>query len=166
MEGGWIHDSYVKAEGGGKLFVAGETMVALLMGLPDGDRNVHKMMQTRWWGKDSRLYMKELLAWSIKSDDDADETAIREVVAAYAKSIDFAEQNLKNMNNDCYLRYFNMGDKGAASYNIYRFLDSKTEKDLYNFRYQVFGYENLVVSLDKTTVMNKSQCETRTYNRR
>ena len=83
-----------------------------------------------------------------------------------AKSIDFAEQNLKNMHNDCYLRYFNMGDKGAASYNIYRFLDSKTEKDLYNFRYQVFGYENLVVSLDKTTVMNKSQCETRTYNRR
>ena len=66
MEGGWLHSSYVKPEGGGKLFVAGETMVALLMGYPDGERNVHKMMQTRWWGKDSRLYMKELIAWSIK----------------------------------------------------------------------------------------------------
>ena len=48
MEGGWLHASYVKPEGGGKLFVAGETMVALLMGYPDGERNVHKMMQTRW----------------------------------------------------------------------------------------------------------------------
>ena len=68
MEGGWLHASYVKPEGGGKLFVAGETMVALLMGYPDGERNVHKMMQTRWWGKDSRLYMKELIAWSIKEE--------------------------------------------------------------------------------------------------
>lgn len=71
MEGGWLHASYVKPECGGKLFVAGETMVALLMGHPDGERNVHKMMQTRWWGKDSRLYMKELIAWSISGDGTA-----------------------------------------------------------------------------------------------
>lgn len=66
MEEGWLHGSYVKLENGGKLFVAGETMVALLMGLPDGDRNKHNKMKSRWWGKDSRLYMKELIAWSIK----------------------------------------------------------------------------------------------------
>ena len=66
MEEGWLHASYVKVEGGGKLFVCGETMVALLMGLPDGDRNVHKMMETRWWGKDSRLYMEELIVWAVK----------------------------------------------------------------------------------------------------
>lgn len=66
MEKGWLHASYVKLENGGKLFVAGETMVALLMGLPDGERNVHKKMETKWWGKDSKIYMKELLAWSIK----------------------------------------------------------------------------------------------------
>ena len=68
MEGGWLHASYVKLENGGKLFVAGETMVALLMGLPDGERNVHKKMETKWWGKDSHLYMKELLSWSIKNN--------------------------------------------------------------------------------------------------
>ena len=66
MEKGWLHASYIKTENGGKLFVAGETMVALLMGLPDGERNVHNKMETKWWGKDSRLYMKELLSWSIK----------------------------------------------------------------------------------------------------
>lgn len=91
MEGGWVHASYVKPDGGGKLFVAGETMVALLMGLPDGDRNVHKMMQTRWWGKDSRLYMKELLKWSIKFDDCSDEEAIRNVIERYAQSINAAD---------------------------------------------------------------------------
>ena len=64
MEEGWLHASYVTLPGGGKLFVAGETMVALLMGLPDGDRNVHRMMETRWWGKDSRLYMEELIVWA------------------------------------------------------------------------------------------------------
>ena len=64
MEEGWLHASYVEVDGGGKLFVAGETMVALLMGLPDGDRNVHNMMETRWWGKDSRLYMEELIVWA------------------------------------------------------------------------------------------------------
>lgn len=66
MEKGYLHASYIKLDNGGKLFVAGETMVALLMGLPNGERNVHKMMETKWWGKDSILYMKELLAWSIK----------------------------------------------------------------------------------------------------
>ena len=66
MEKGWLHASYVKTENGGKLFVAGETMVALLMGLPNGERNRHNKSETKWWGKDSRLYMKELLAWSIK----------------------------------------------------------------------------------------------------
>lgn len=66
MEKGYLHASYVKLDNGGKLFVAGETMVALLMGLPNGERNVHKKMESKWWGKDSILYMKELLAWSIK----------------------------------------------------------------------------------------------------
>lgn len=46
--------------------MAGETMVALLMGGPDGERNVHKKMESKWWGKDSRLYMKELLAWCLR----------------------------------------------------------------------------------------------------
>ena len=77
MEGGWLHGAYVKTGCGGKLFVAGETMVALLMGYPDGERNAHKMMQTRWWGKDSRLYMKELIAWSIKEEPRATSPFVR-----------------------------------------------------------------------------------------
>ena len=66
MEQGWLHASYALHPSGGKLFVVAETMVGLLMGYPDGERNTHKMMQTRWWGKDSRLYMKELLVWMLK----------------------------------------------------------------------------------------------------
>lgn len=65
MEQGRQISSFVHLDNGGKLYVAGETMVALLMGYPDGERNVHKMMETRWWGKDSQLYMKELLEWAI-----------------------------------------------------------------------------------------------------
>ncbi len=66
MEGGYLHASYVKLENGGKLFVTAETMVGLLMGYPDGERNIHKKMETRWWGKDSKLYMEELIQWCIR----------------------------------------------------------------------------------------------------
>lgn len=67
MEGGYLHASYAKLKNGGKLYVVAETMVGLLMGYPDGERNVHKMMETRWWGKDSKLYMEELIKWCIKN---------------------------------------------------------------------------------------------------
>lgn len=66
MEEGYLHASYVKLKNGGKLYVIAETMVGLLMGYPDGERNVHKKMETRWWGKDSRLYMEELIQWCLK----------------------------------------------------------------------------------------------------
>ena len=66
MEGGHQHGTYTKLENGGKLFVIGETMVGLLMGQPDGERNFHNMQETKWWGKDSRQYMKELIEWSVK----------------------------------------------------------------------------------------------------
>lgn len=64
MEGGHVHGAYVKTGNGGKLYVIGETMVGLLMGNPDGDRNVHKNMDTNWWGKDSRMFMQELIKWA------------------------------------------------------------------------------------------------------
>ena len=66
MEGGYLHGSYVKTEHGGKLFAIAETMVGLLMGYPDGERNTHKNMQTRWWGKDSKLYMEALIKWCLE----------------------------------------------------------------------------------------------------
>lgn len=65
MEEGYLHASYVEGQRG-KLFVIAETMVGLLMGDTDGERNTHKMMKTRWWGKDSRLYMEEVIKWCLK----------------------------------------------------------------------------------------------------
>lgn len=55
---------YVK--NGGKLFVGGDTMVGLLLGYPDGERKSFNRMETRWWGKDSRAYMTDLLAWGLR----------------------------------------------------------------------------------------------------
>ena len=66
MEGRHLHGTYTKLENGVKLFVIGETMVGLLMGQPDGERNTQNMQDTKWWGKDSRQYMKELIEWSNK----------------------------------------------------------------------------------------------------
>lgn len=74
MDEGYLHASYVELESGGKLFVCAETMVALLMG---GDEGIERkgptrrtpegrMTQTGWFGKDSRQYMADLIAWSLK----------------------------------------------------------------------------------------------------
>lgn len=66
MEGGYLHGTYVQLKNGGKLYVGGDTMVGLLLGYPDGERKVTNRMETRWWGKDSRPYMTDLLAWALK----------------------------------------------------------------------------------------------------
>ena len=66
MEDGWLHASYVKLKNGGKFYAGGDTMVGLLLGYEDGVRKVAKGMETRWWGKDSRAYMKDLLEWALK----------------------------------------------------------------------------------------------------
>ena len=66
MEDGWLHSSYVKLNNGGKFFAGGDTMVGLLLGYEDGVRKVRNGMETRWWGKDSRAYMTDLLEWSLK----------------------------------------------------------------------------------------------------
>lgn len=66
MEEGYLHASYVELENGGKLYAAADTMVGLLLGYPDGVRKVSNKMQTRWWGKDSKRYMSELIAWALE----------------------------------------------------------------------------------------------------
>jgi hypothetical protein len=66
MEQGYLHASYVKLKNGGKLFAASDTMVGQLMGYTDGTRNKANGMQTRWWGKDSRQFMSELIVWGLK----------------------------------------------------------------------------------------------------
>lgn len=65
-EGGYLHSTFTTLENGGKLFVAADTMVGQLMGYPDGTRNISNKMQTRWWGNDSRLFMRELIDWALK----------------------------------------------------------------------------------------------------
>lgn len=52
-------------DNGGKFYAGGDTMVGLLLGFPDGERLVMNKMDTRWWGKDSRAYMSDLLAWAL-----------------------------------------------------------------------------------------------------
>lgn len=66
LDGGYLHSSYVMLDNGGKLFVAADAMVEQLMGYPDGVRNTFNKLQTRWWGKDSRIFMQELVQWVLK----------------------------------------------------------------------------------------------------
>ena len=66
MEDGWLHSSYVKLDNGGKFFAGGDTMVGLLLGYDDGVRKVRNGMETRWWGKDSRAFMTDLLEWALE----------------------------------------------------------------------------------------------------
>lgn len=65
MEGGYLHGTVVELANGGKLYVGGDTMVGLLLGYADGERLSTDRMGTRWWGKDSWNYMKELLNWAL-----------------------------------------------------------------------------------------------------
>lgn len=65
MEGGYLHGTVVELSNGGKLYVGGDTMVGLLLGYADGERLCMDRMATRWWGKDSWNYMKELLNWAL-----------------------------------------------------------------------------------------------------
>lgn len=65
MEGGYLHGTVVELANGGKLYVGGDTMVGLLLGYADGERLSVDRMGTRWWGKDSWNYMKELLNWAL-----------------------------------------------------------------------------------------------------
>ena len=65
MEGGYLHGAVVELANGGKLYVGGDTMVGLLLGYADGERLNFDKMATRWWGKDSWNYMKELLNWAL-----------------------------------------------------------------------------------------------------
>ena len=65
MEDGHLHGTVVTLEGGGRLYVGGDTMVGLLLGYADGERKSMNMMATRWWGSHSYEYMKELLIWAL-----------------------------------------------------------------------------------------------------
>ena len=58
--------AYKKLDGGGRIVVMAEGMASLFLGSPDGVRmyeNPADPDNTKWWGKDSQVFMEEVLAW-------------------------------------------------------------------------------------------------------
>lgn len=61
--------AWKKVDGGGRIVVMGEGMVSLFLGETDGKRlsGVPRDPQnTTYWGKDSAIFMQEVLAWLVK----------------------------------------------------------------------------------------------------
>lgn len=59
----------VTQENGARIVVMGEGMASLFLGKPEGVRltGVHRdFSRTTYWGKDSRVFMEELIGWLIK----------------------------------------------------------------------------------------------------
>ena len=66
-EGNYTHCAYVRLETGGKIIVMSDAMVALLLGGPDGVRfSGTGPADSKYWGKDSQVYMEEILAFLLK----------------------------------------------------------------------------------------------------
>lgn len=64
MEGDHVHSAYVNTSAGGKIIVMADGMAALLMGSAKGERLTGKVpSDTKYWGKDSTVFMQELLAF-------------------------------------------------------------------------------------------------------
>ena len=58
--------TWKKVDGGGRIVVMGEGMASLLLGTAEGQRLSGKPRDaagTTYWGKDSRVFMDEVLAW-------------------------------------------------------------------------------------------------------
>jgi hypothetical protein len=58
--------AYKKLDNGGRIVVMAEGMASLFLGNPDGVRLHEDLVNpgnTKWWGKDSEVFMEEVLAW-------------------------------------------------------------------------------------------------------
>jgi hypothetical protein len=63
-EGDYVHCAYTRYPGGGKLVVMSDGMAALLLGRRDGVRfSGTTPADSKYWGKDSRVFMKEIMAF-------------------------------------------------------------------------------------------------------
>ena len=61
--------AYHKVENGGRIVVMGEGMASIFLGTKDGERlsgPPRDAMNTRYWGKDSAVFMEEVLTWLLK----------------------------------------------------------------------------------------------------
>lgn len=64
--GEFVHCSYVALNAGGKIMVMSDGMAGLLLGEPDGERlSGTGPTDTKYWGKDSEVFMKEVLVFMI-----------------------------------------------------------------------------------------------------
>jgi len=69
MDGDYIHCAYVRTEKRGKIIVMSDAMAAIFMGRPDGIRLTGtKPADTRYWGKDSKIFMEEILSFFVSSE--------------------------------------------------------------------------------------------------
>jgi hypothetical protein len=67
-EGNYIHSAYLKLPAGGKIIVMSDGMAGLLLGRPDGERfHGTGPGDSKYWGKDSHIFMQEILAFLIKN---------------------------------------------------------------------------------------------------
>lgn len=61
--------AWKKVDGGGKVIVMGEGMASLFLGTTEGERLTgipHDPKGTVYWGKDSSIFMEEVLAWLVR----------------------------------------------------------------------------------------------------
>jgi hypothetical protein len=63
-EGNYVHSAYKNLPGKGKIIVMSDGMAGLLMGMPDGERfSGTGPSDSKYWGKDSQVFMKEIFAF-------------------------------------------------------------------------------------------------------
>jgi len=55
--------AYVKLDNGARIVVMGEGMASLFLGVPEGVRLTIEPANPKWWGKDSLIFMEEVLTW-------------------------------------------------------------------------------------------------------
>jgi hypothetical protein len=55
--------AYVKLDNGGRIVVMGEGMASLFLGVPEAVRLTVQPADPKWWGKDSAIFMEEVLSW-------------------------------------------------------------------------------------------------------
>lgn len=66
-DGNYIHCAYIKIPDGGKVIVMSDGMAGLLLGRPDGERfSGTGPFDSKYWGKDSKVFMQEILNFLIK----------------------------------------------------------------------------------------------------
>lgn len=66
-DGNYIHCAYLKLPAGGKIIVMSDGMAGLLLGRSDGERfSGTGPADSKYWGKDSRIFMMEILSFFIR----------------------------------------------------------------------------------------------------